>query len=85
MFLKSIAQADASGPIAEIYAEERKELGLVMSATTCWTTEAKFDDDDETFREAVTVGRRPSPEAARPSPAGCSDSSGRSSSDRTSA
>lgn len=37
MYLKTIPEADATGRIAEIYAAERAELGLVMSATTCWT------------------------------------------------
>lgn len=37
MFLKTIAEADATGRIDEIYAEEQKAMGLVMSATACWT------------------------------------------------
>jgi uncharacterized peroxidase-related enzyme len=37
MFLKTIEEADATGRIAEIYEEERRSMGLVMSATQCWT------------------------------------------------
>jgi uncharacterized peroxidase-related enzyme len=37
MFVKTIDEADASGRVAEIYGEERRDMGLVMSATSCWT------------------------------------------------
>lgn len=37
MLLKTIAEAEAAGRVAEIYAEERKSLGMVMAATSCWT------------------------------------------------
>jgi uncharacterized peroxidase-related enzyme len=40
MFIKTVADAEASGRIAEIYAAEREEIGLVMSATACWTARA---------------------------------------------
>lgn len=38
MFLKTIAESDATGRVAEIYAEEKAAMGFVMSATACWTT-----------------------------------------------
>ena len=38
MFLKTIAESEASGRVAEIYAGERKDLELVMEASKCWTT-----------------------------------------------
>jgi len=38
MFLKAIEESDGSGRIADIYAEARKDVGVVMSATRCWTT-----------------------------------------------
>jgi hypothetical protein len=34
MFLKTIAEADATGPIAEIYAQEKAKFGFVMAATS---------------------------------------------------
>lgn len=37
MFLKTVAEADAADRVAEIYAKERADLGLVMTATTCLT------------------------------------------------
>lgn len=38
MFLKTISEAEATGRIAELHAEERSEIGIVMSGTACWTT-----------------------------------------------
>ncbi len=38
MFLKTIDESEATGRVAEIYAEEKAALGFVMSATECWTT-----------------------------------------------
>ena len=38
MFLKTIDENEATGRIAEIYAEEKEAVGFVMSATACWTT-----------------------------------------------
>jgi uncharacterized peroxidase-related enzyme len=38
MFLKTIGEDEASGRVAELYAEERRDMGVLMSATTCWTT-----------------------------------------------
>jgi uncharacterized peroxidase-related enzyme len=38
MFLKTIPEAEATGRVAELYAEERREIGIVMSGTACWTT-----------------------------------------------
>ncbi len=37
MFLKTIAEDEATGRVAEIYAAHRAKLGFVMSATSCWT------------------------------------------------
>lgn len=37
MFLKTIAEGEATGRVAEIYAAQRANLGFVMSATACWT------------------------------------------------
>ena len=37
MFLKTVEEGEAEGRVAEIYADERAELGLVMEATSCLT------------------------------------------------
>ncbi|HEX5778977.1 MAG TPA: peroxidase-related enzyme [Xanthobacteraceae bacterium] len=37
MFLKTIDESEATGRVAEIYAGEQKDLGLVMEASKCWT------------------------------------------------
>lgn len=37
MFLKTIAEADATGSVAEIYAAQKGKLGFVMEATQCLT------------------------------------------------
>lgn len=37
MFLKTIKEEEATGRIAEIYSAEKAAIGLVMSATACWT------------------------------------------------
>lgn len=37
MFLKTIAEGEATGRVAEIYAAHKANLGFVMSATACWT------------------------------------------------
>ncbi len=37
MFIETIGDDEATGEIAEIYAEEKKALGFVMEGTRCWT------------------------------------------------
>ena len=37
MFLKTIAESEATGRVADIYAGEMQDLGLVMEASKCWT------------------------------------------------
>jgi uncharacterized peroxidase-related enzyme len=37
MFLNTVDEANATGRVAEIYAAERAELGIVMEASKCWT------------------------------------------------
>ena len=61
MFLKTIAEADASGRIADIYAEERKNIGLVMSATTCWTARPDLLPLWSDFFDGVKAGFTLSP------------------------
>ena len=38
MFLRTIAEHEASGRVAEIYAKQKADLGFVMEAMQCWTT-----------------------------------------------
>jgi uncharacterized peroxidase-related enzyme len=38
MYLTTIDEAEATGRIAEIYAEEQESTGFLMSAIQCWTT-----------------------------------------------
>lgn len=61
MFLKTIAEAEATGRIAEIYAEERHALGLVMSGTRCWTTRPDLLPLFEDFFGGVKAGFTLSP------------------------
>ena len=37
MFVKTIADKDATGPVAEIYAAQKAKMGFVMEATQCLT------------------------------------------------
>ncbi|HET6158084.1 MAG TPA: hypothetical protein VFE34_07060 [Dongiaceae bacterium] len=38
MYLQTIAEEDATGRIAEIYAEQKAHFGFLMEADMCWTT-----------------------------------------------
>ena len=38
MFLKTIAEAEATGPIADIYARQKAQMGFVMETAKCMTT-----------------------------------------------
>lgn len=38
MYLETIAEEDATGRIAEIYREQKKNFGFLMEADMCWTT-----------------------------------------------
>lgn len=38
MFLKTIAEHEATGPIAEIYAKQKAQMGFVMETAKCMTT-----------------------------------------------
>ena len=37
MYLKTVSDAEAEGEIAQIYADERAAMGMVMNATRCWS------------------------------------------------
>src|SRR5262245_2742644 len=38
MFLKTIAEGEATGSIAEIYAKQKAQMGFVMATAKCMTT-----------------------------------------------
>jgi uncharacterized peroxidase-related enzyme len=61
VFLKTIAEADATGPIAEIYAQEKAKFGFVMAATTCWTARPDLLPVFEDFFNKVKAGFTLSP------------------------
>ena len=61
MFLKTIAEADATGPIAEIYAQEKAKFGFVMAATACWTARPDLLPAFEDFFAKVKAGFTLSP------------------------
>lgn len=61
MFLKTIAEADATGPIAEIYAQEKATFGFVMAATACWTARPDLLPVFEDFFGKVKAGFTLSP------------------------
>ena len=56
MFVKTIEEDEASGRVAEIYAKERHELGLVMSATRCWTVRPDLLPLYSDFFDGVKAG-----------------------------
>jgi uncharacterized peroxidase-related enzyme len=56
MFLKTIAEADATGRIAEIYAQEKAKFGFVMAATACWTARPDLLSAFEDFFDKVKAG-----------------------------
>jgi uncharacterized peroxidase-related enzyme len=56
MFLKTIAEADATGRIAEIYAQEMAKFGFVMAATACWTARPDLLPTFEDFFDKVKAG-----------------------------
>lgn len=37
MYIKTVSDAEAEGEIAQIYADERAAMGMVMNATRCWS------------------------------------------------
>ncbi len=56
MFLKTIADDEAEGAVAEIFAAERASNGFVMDATRCWTVRPDLLPVFETFFHGVKAG-----------------------------
>ena len=62
MFLKTIAEADATGRVAEIYEAQKAQLGFVMAAAKCFTTRPDllpvYTDFSERIRSGFSLGAR---------------------------
>lgn len=62
MFLKTIAEADATGKVAEIYEAQKAQLGFVMAAAKCFTTRPDllpvYTDFSEKIRSGFSLGAR---------------------------
>ena len=62
MFLKTIAEDEAKGRIAEIYEKSRSQLGFVMEATKCFTSRPDllpaYTDFNDQIRAGFSLGMR---------------------------
>ena len=53
MYLQTVAEDEATGRIAEIYREQKKNFGFLMEADQCWTTRPDLLPIFETFFESI--------------------------------
>jgi uncharacterized peroxidase-related enzyme len=62
MYLKTVAEGDATGRIAEIYAKQKSQLGFVMATAQCMTTRPDllpvYTDFSDTIRAGFSLGVR---------------------------
>lgn len=62
MFLHTIAEANATGRVAEVYAKEKSHVGFVPEAAQCFTTRPDllpiFDDFFDGIRSGFSLGAR---------------------------
>jgi uncharacterized peroxidase-related enzyme len=62
MFLRTIAENDAIGRIAEIYEKQKSQLGFVMAATKCFTARPDllpfYTDFSDKIRAGFSLGVR---------------------------
>ncbi|CAI2933568.1 carboxymuconolactone decarboxylase family protein [Aminobacter niigataensis] len=62
MFLKTIAEDEAKGRVAEIYDKARAQLGFVMEATQCFTARPDllpiYTDFNDQMRAGFSLGMR---------------------------
>lgn len=62
MFLKTIAEHEATGRVAEIYDKARAQMGFVMEATSCFTARPDFlpiyADFNDQMRAGFSLGMR---------------------------
>lgn len=62
MFLSTISEEEATGRIAEIYAQQKASMGFVMEATKCMTSRPDllpaYTDFSEKIRSGFSLGMR---------------------------
>ena len=62
MFLATIAEAEATGRVAEIYGKNKADLGFVMEAVSCFTARPDllpiYADFNERIRAGFSLGMR---------------------------
>jgi len=56
VFLETISDDEASGPIAEIYRQQKAQLGFVMDATRCFTARPDLLPIYTDFSNAIRAG-----------------------------
>ncbi|HEY8577105.1 MAG TPA: alkylhydroperoxidase [Devosia sp.] len=56
MFLQTVGLEEARGEIADIYQNEIASMGLLMEATTCWTTRPEVLPHFERFSHGIKSG-----------------------------
>jgi len=61
LFLKTIDETEATGRIAELYAEQKARNGFVMEAMRCWTARPDLLPIYQEFAEKVRAGFSLSP------------------------
>lgn len=61
MFLKTVDETEATGRIAELYAAQKAQSGLVMSATRCWTARPDLLPIYQEFADKIRTGFSLSP------------------------
>jgi uncharacterized peroxidase-related enzyme len=61
LFLKTIAEAEATGRIAELYAAQTAQNGFVMEAMRCWTARPDLLPIYQEFAEKIRAGFSLSP------------------------
>jgi uncharacterized peroxidase-related enzyme len=61
MFLKTVAEEEATGRIAELYQGQKAQLGFVMEAMRCWTARPDLLPIYQDFSDKVRAGFSLSP------------------------
>lgn len=61
MFLKTIAEEEATGRIAELYGAQKAQNGFVMSAMCCWTARPDLLPIYQDFADKIRSGSSLSP------------------------
>ena len=56
MFLHTVSLEEARDEIADIYRNEIASMGLLMEATTCWTTRPEVLPHFERFSHGIKSG-----------------------------